>query len=438
MKKILTFLLLSIFVISLSACTSDEVKLELIGDENVQYTVNQAYSEKGFMAHSGSSDISENVTITNNIDESKPGDYSVTYTLEFEEETYTLTRNVFYRDTNCQKVLDTNLTECRVSYTEYLHTYIQLNFYYEDDTYHGKINEIVLPVQYILEAYHQLSNKYDAFDGVVNVKTINDSPAETHVIDEKLYDLIDYSLTHQADVDNRFNIALGPVLSIWHDYRDACNISTNGSNCFLPTITELEAANAYTDFTKIVLNPDDLSITMEDNMSIDLGGVSKGYISGVITDFLDSLELHGYLLNNGESNISIGGEHPVRESGKFLLAVTDPTFTMNYYATLYISDGDQLVTSGDYQQYYVVDGVEYHHIISPDTLFPENYARSVSVITDDPGLADLYSTAIFTMSIEDGIELVDSIDNLEGIWYGTDDKVYFSENFEELYEVTLQ
>ena len=69
---------------------------------------------------------------------------------------------------------------------------------------------------------------------------------------------------------------------------------------------------------------------------------------------------------------------------------------------------------------------------------PERTSRSVSIITSDAALADLYSTAIFTMTIEDGITFVDSIDGLEGIWYANDDTVHFSENFEEMYldEVT--
>jgi thiamine biosynthesis lipoprotein len=181
------------------------------------------------------------------------------------------------------------------------------------------------------------------------------------------------------------------------------------------------------------MNRENLTITMSEFMSLDLGGVSKGYISGVIIDYLDTLDLNGYLLNNGESNISLGGTHPTRDSGDYLIAVTDPTHQLPYYATVYLGDGDQLVTSGDYQQNFIVDGELYHHIINVETLFPERFSRSVSIVFEDPALADLYSTAIFSMSIEDGILFVDGVDGLEAIWYGIDGTIYFSANFETDY-----
>jgi thiamine biosynthesis lipoprotein len=75
----------------------------------------------------------------------------------------------------------------------------------------------------------------------------------------------------------------------------------------------------------------------------------------------------------------------------------------------------------------------YHHIINPNTLMPERYSRSVSIATSDPALADLYSTAIFTMTIEDGLAFVNSIDGLEAIWYTMDDTIVMSDNFEADY-----
>ena len=227
-----------------------------------------------------------------------------------------------------------------------------------------------------------------------------------------------------------FNAALGPVLQVWHDYRENCN---NGGTCSAPTLEQLQERQPFTDPTKVILDPENVTITMEEGMSLDLGGVSKGYISGVIIDYLDSLELNGYLLNNGESNISIGGIHPVRETGEFILAVTDPSNPFTYYATINLRDGDQLVTSGDYQQYFMVGDDYYHHIIHNDTLMPERYNRSVSIITSDPALADLYSTAIFLMPTQEGIDFVNSIDGLEGIWYDINGNILFSENFEADY-----
>jgi thiamine biosynthesis lipoprotein len=425
MRKLLLSVSLFTFVFALSGCGND-VTFELIGDENLYLTTNEVYVEYGFIARSNNDDLASEVTREGNLDPSQSGDYQVTYTLDHNGSTETLTRNVYYREPGCRKVEGKDLTGCEIYWSSYLHTSIKLTLYYEGDEYHDLVSHIFDNVEYILEDYHELATKYDDY-GINNVYAINQDPSSTHVLDHRLFDLIQFSLEHQDEVNNLFNIALGPVLIEWHNAREACNRSTDPV-CEVPSLVDLQAANQYTDPGDIILDEENLTITMQENMSIDLGGVSKGYISGKVIDYLESLNI-SYLLNNGTSNISIGGTHPTRENGKFLLAITDPSDPFGWYAEVYLGDGDQLVTSGDYQQYFEVDDELYHHIINPNTLFPERYSRSVSIITSDPALADLYSTAIFTMSIEDGLTFVNSIDGLEAIWYTLDDTAVLSDNF---------
>ena len=82
------------------------------------------------------------------------------------------------------------------------------------------------------------------------------------------------------------------------------------------------------------------------------------------------------------------------------------------------------VTSGDYERFYSVDGKQYHHVIDKDTLMPSTYFRSVSIITENSGLADALSTALFSMSYEDGRALVDKIGNIDVLWISDDGMRY--------------
>ncbi len=434
MKKTINIMLIALVILTLSSCTNKNIVFELKGDQTVIYELEEDFVDPGFTAKDGETDISEFVTTTYSVNDSNDSDYIVTYTLEYNGDIEILQRNINYRMYNCISITDTDYTQCTINFDQYLHTYIRLTVTYEGDTYHLGLNEVFDNVEAIISDYHKLSDKYDNYDGVTNVKSINDSPTETHVVDERLFDMIEFTLDHQSDVNNLFNIALGPVLQVWHDYRELADPFTHTSTS-IPTMEELNEKNQYTDSSKIILDDGNHTITMEDNMSIDLGGMSKGYISEVLVTYLDSLDLNSYLLNNGNSNISIGGTHPIRDHGKYILATTDPDGEKYPgYATILLGDGDQLVTSGDYQQYFIVDGTVYHHIINPLTLRPERHSRSVSIVIDgDAGLADLYSTAIFTMSIEDGIAFVDEMDGLEAIWYGMDGTIHFSENFETMY-----
>ncbi len=333
----------------------------------------------------------------------------------------------------CSYASDSDIVTCTEQYLNYFDTLITLTIYYEDEKTAEDLDIMFDNVSEIFSTYHDISDKYNLYTDVTNIKTINDEPTATHQISDELYDLIDYSLNHQEEVDNLFNISLGPVLDHWHLYRENCDIYSDDTNCTLPLYEDLVASSAYIDSDDITLDSTSKTITLKENMSLDVGGVAKGYASDKVVAYLDTLDIRGYILNNGLSNISIGGTHPTRDGGEFLIGITDPINNLDSYLYLYVSDGDQVITSGDYQQYGITDGEIYHHIIDPTTLYPSNYSHSITLISNDASLGDIYSTALFSMSVEDGLDFVNSHDDLEAVWYSLDGTVYYSENFESNY-----
>ena len=113
------------------------------------------------------------------------------------------------------------------------------------------------------------------------------------------------------------------------------------------------------------------------------------------------------------------GNPPADGRTKWGVGIQDPDGAVlglsDIVETLYVT-GCSVVTSGDYQRYYAVDGQRYHHLIDPDTLMPDTDFRSVSIITEDSGYADLLSTAAFLMPYEESRAFVDSLDGVEAIW----------------------
>ena len=86
---------------------------------------------------------------------------------------------------------------------------------------------------------------------------------------------------------------------------------------------------------------------------------------------------------------------------------------------------------GDYQRYYVVDGVRYHHLIDPATLWPAAYFDGVSVLAPDSGVADCLTTGLFCLPLEEGRQLVESLDGVEALWCTTDGEVVTSSGWSE-------
>ena len=90
-----------------------------------------------------------------------------------------------------------------------------------------------------------------------------------------------------------------------------------------------------------------------------------------------------------------------------------------------------MVTSGDYQRTYMVDGKLYHHIIDPETLYPSEYWRSVTVVCDHSGWADALSTALFLLPLEEGQELLAQFD-AKAMWVNADGEIFYSPGFQEM------
>ena len=149
----------------------------------------------------------------------------------------------------------------------------------------------------------------------------------------------------------------------------------------------------------------------------NVGAVAKGYATELIAQMLLASDMPSFIISAG-GNVRMGNP-PADGRAKWGVGIQDPDGAVlglsDIVETLYLT-GCSVVTSGDYQRYYVVDGQRYHHLIDPDTLMPDTDFRSVSIITEDSGYADLLSTAAFLMPYEESRAFIDSLDGVEAIW----------------------
>jgi len=262
-----------------------------------------------------------------------------------------------------------------------------------------------------LKEYHQLYNIYHSFDGLENLYTVNEATdVHTFELDKRIIDMLLYAKEMYTLTDGMMNVAMGSVLSLWHTSRT--NGNENPEQASLPPIDMLKKASLHTDISKLVIDEESCTVTLTDPlMKLDVGAIAKGYATECIARDLEEKGVSGYILNVGGNVRTIG----LRADGtEWTVGIENPNGG-EYLAHLKLN-GQSLVTSGSYQRFYYVDGKPYHHIIDPDTLMPAEGYLSVSVVCRDSGMADALSTALFCMSQEDGMALVDMIDGVEAMW----------------------
>ena len=236
----------------------------------------------------------------------------------------------------------------------------------------------------ILQEYHNLFDIYYEHTGVVNLRTLNlNAGGEAMKVDEKLVDFLLYAKQLYTLTGGEMNIMMGSVLSLWHNCREQAG--EDPANARIPTEEELNEARLHTDISLLEIDEENCTVRIADpKASIDVGALGKGYATEQAAQYLRSNGADSYVLNIG-GNIRILG-HKV-DGSSWATGIKNPEDPETYAKTIALAD-TSCVTSGDYERYFTVGGVQYHHIIDKDTLMPANYFSSVSIITPDSGLAD--------------------------------------------------
>ena len=270
--------------------------------------------------------------------------------------------------------------------------------------------------------YHQLYDIYNEYEGINNIKTINDHGWEHPIkVDQRIIDLLLFSKELYTQTEGRVNIAMGSVLRLWHDARETG--IADPSRAALPDQAALEQAAAHTDIDSIQIDVEESTVFLSDpEVKLDVGAIAKGYAVEQVCRNTPS----GLLISVG-GNVCPTGPKP--ESGQpWVVGIQDPEDPEQYLHTVYVEDVS-VVTSGDYQRYFTVDGVPYHHIIDPDTNYPAGYWRSVTILCRDSGVADALSTALFTLPQEEGQALLDAF-QAEAMWVRQDGTILYSPGFQ--------
>lgn len=270
--------------------------------------------------------------------------------------------------------------------------------------------------------YHQLFDIYQAYEGVNNLKTVNDQAGIAPVtVDSAIIELLRDCKDYYELTDGKVNVAMGSVLTLWHEAR------TDGLrdplSAKLPDSEKLTAAAEHMSIDDVIIDEEASTVYLADPaLRLDVGAVAKGWATQRVAEQAPS----GLLISVGGNVCATG---PKNGDSPWIIGIQNPDGEGNLH-TLYLDRGT-VVTSGDYQRTYWVEGKQYHHIIDPDTQMPSDHWRSVSVICGDSGLADALSTALFLLPLEEGKALAARC-GVEVLWVDADKQEYSTPGLEAL------
>ena len=165
-----------------------------------------------------------------------------------------------------------------------------------------------------------------------------------------------------------------------------------------------------------------IRLIKQKKVGLNFGAIAKGYAVDRAIDVLKTLGIKEALVNAGGEISVIGND--------WIVGIQHPREINSIIKKIKL-DGFTVATSGDYEQYFEVDGNRYHHILDPKTGYPSKGLQSVTIINKSNAIADALATAVFVMGKENGIKLIESLDDTEAMIIDDEGKIFYSSGFEK-------
>ena len=307
-----------------------------------------------------------------------------------------------------------------ITVTDYkLNTYVTVTIYDSTDTA-------------LLDECMALCDKYELIFSRTNPESelyklnhgmLKQSADGYYTVSDELYEVISVGKKYSELSDDAFCIAMEPLTSIWN--------FTDGMN-MVPDNAHIDTVLPFLKSEDVHLRAPNEVAFVNKGMGIDLGAIAKGYIADKMKEYLISKGVNSALIYLGGNVLCIGE----KETGAFKIGIEKP-FDVDGDPAAVVSISDaSVVTSGTYERYFEKDGEFYHHILDKNTGYPiENGLTAVTIISSSSTDADALSTTCFSLGLEKGMELLESLDDADGFFITDDREYHYTEGFEEKYKL---
>ena len=261
--------------------------------------------------------------------------------------------------------------------------------------------------------YNDIKAKFNEINRISDDFNINTDKNNVYVLNDKrevesglLKDMLTKVLELKEETNGYFNPFIGRLTHKWKDAIKNNNVLSS---------TEIEEELSLMNNTTISFDGD--IIKLEGQGNIDLGAFAKGYALEWAKNYLDEKEVDKYYINCGSSSIYVANK-------ELNISLSKPY--SNDSILDFKASNIGIATSSPKYQYSVINGEKYHHLINPFTGYPSNIYDSVNVIGNNNMKNDIYSTAFFSMSVDDVKEYVKDKD-INVILYKDNEIIYQKE-----------
>jgi len=278
--------------------------------------------------------------------------------------------------------------------------------------------ELNLAVEEAFSEVSRLEKMMSNFIETSELSRINQQAGKAPVpVSRELYSVIRQANDFSILTDGAFDITFASVGKLW-----------NFRSGIVPSRAAVAQQLPFVNYRKIQYDDKVPTVFLPDaRMEIGLGGIGKGY---AVDRAMAVLARHG--IRN--AIIMAGGDTLIKgKKGKELwqVGLRDPDRKNSLLAVLPLED-QAISTSGDYERYFIKDGVRYHHILDTRTGYPADQCRSVTILAGDATTTDALATGVFVLGPERGMALIERLSGVEAIIVDAKEKIHLSSGLTSL------
>jgi len=232
---------------------------------------------------------------------------------------------------------------------------------------------------------------------------LNQNAGKKIKVSKDLFYVLERSLNYSKVSDGAFDVTIGPLTELW---------GFDENKKIIPSRDKIAQKAVLVDYCQVELNSKKQEVFLKQKgMKIDLGAVAKGYAIEEAVEIIKEAGIENALVDIGR-NIKVIGKNPYGKIWK--IGIQHPRKPNEIFSVLPL-ENMSVATSGDYEHFFIHNGIRYHHIIDPKSGYPTNVCISVTIITPSAMIADILSTAVFVLGEVAGMDLIEKLDMVEGI-----------------------
>ncbi len=243
------------------------------------------------------------------------------------------------------------------------------------------------------------------------ISKLNKAQGEWVELSEETVALIEQAIEYSKLTEGAFDITIAPLTELWH---------VKDNEGILPSEEQIAQAKSHIDYHLIEIDGNKVRLK-DKEAQIDLGGIAKGYIADQLKALMLERGVESAMINLGGNVVVIGSK---KDGSNWNIGIQKPFADRNEVLGSVSVQDKTVVSSGIYERYFEKNGEIYHHILDSSTGCPSTSdLEAVTIIGASSTIADALSTSCILLGSEKGMELVESLPEVEAVFVTRDGEI---------------